>query len=59
MPGVVDRVQGRFVSAVEMIVGVDRLDMESEQFSLLAGDDEGKGSVGAEGIPEDVSKKRK
>ena len=42
-----------------MIVGVDRLDMEGEQLSLLTSDDEGKGGVGAEDIPEDVSEKRK
>ena len=36
-----------------------RLNVESEQLSLLAGDDEGKGGVGAEGIPEDVSEERK
>ena len=42
-----------------MIVGVDRLDVESKSLSLLAGDNEGKGGVGAEGIPEDVSEKHK
>ena len=59
MPGVVDGVRGQFVSAAETIVGIDRLDVQSEQFSLLAGDNEGYGSVGAEDVPEDVSEERK
>ena len=42
-----------------MIVKVDRLDVEGEQLSLLAGDDEGKGGVGAEDVPEDIAEERK
>ena len=42
-----------------MIIGVDGFDVEGEQFSLLVCDDEGKGGVGAEGIPENISEEHK
>ena len=59
VPGVVNGVQGRFVSATEMIIGVNRLDVESEEFSFLMSNDEGYGGVGAEDIPEDIAEKSK
>ena len=59
VPGVVDGMRGRFVSAAETIVGVDRLDVEGEEFSFPMRDDEGCGSVGAEGIPKDVTEECK
>ena len=41
MPGVVDGMGGRFISTAETIVGVGGLDVECEEFSFLASDDEG------------------
>ena len=41
MPGVVNGVGGRFVSAVETIVSVSGLNMESKDFSFLMSDDKG------------------
>ena len=38
-------------------VGVDRLDVKHDDFSVLAGDDEGESDVGTEGVPEDVCEK--
>ena len=39
-----------------MKVRVDRFDVEADDLSVLAGNDEGKGDVGTESVPEDVSK---
>ena len=41
---------------MEMIVGVDRLDVECKEFLFLMSDDEGYGGVGTEDIPEDIAK---
>ena len=59
MPGVVDGVRGLFVSAAETIVGVDGLDVECEDFSFLARDDERQGGIGTEDIPEDIAEENK
>ena len=40
---------------METIVGVDRFDVECEEFSFLARDDEGKGGIGTKNIPEDIA----
>ena len=37
-----------------MKVRVDRFDVEADDLSVLAGNDEGKGDVGTEGVPEDI-----
>ena len=57
MPSVVNGVRGGLVSAAKTKVGVNRLDVECNNFSSLASDDEGEGDVGTEGVPEDVCKK--
>ena len=59
MLGIVGGVQSQFITAAKTIVGVNRLDVECEEFSFLTSDDEGQGGVGAENIPEDVAKKSK
>ena len=38
-----------------MIVRVDRLDVECEEFSFLTSDNKGYGGVGTEDIPEDIA----
>ena len=57
MPSIINGMGGRFVSAVETIVGVNRLNVECEELSFLMRDDEGYGGVGTEDVPEDVAEK--
>ena len=40
---------------METIIGVNRLDVECEEFSFLASDNEGSGGVGAETVPKDIA----
>ena len=40
---------------METIVGVDRLNVECEEFLFLTRNDEGKGGVGTQDIPKDIA----
>ena len=41
VPSIVDRVRGRFITTAETIIGVDRFNVECEEFSFLTRNDEG------------------
>ena len=55
MPGVVNGVKSRFISATKMKVGVDGFNVEANDLLALADNDEGKGDVGTKRVLEDVS----
>ena len=59
MPGVVDGMGGRFITATEMIVGIDGLDVECEEFLFATSNGEGYGGVGAEDVPQDIAEESK
>ena len=54
MPGIVNGVRGRFISAMKTKVRVDGFNVEAGDLSALVGNDEGKGDVGTKCVPEDV-----
>ena len=54
MPGVVNGVRGRLISAMKTKVGVDGFDVETEDLSVLAGNDKGKSDVGTKRVPENI-----
>ena len=58
MPSVVnDWIGSCFVSSVEMEIGIDGFDVESNDFTTMLSEHEGESNVGTKGVPENVGEK--